>query len=148
MGVHDVDNTFWENTNPTDVSIDTMNSEELMSGSHIAEFHTPKDKEITPEDSSSQVNQHYDSQHDQQLMAPTCGTDHEYQNTSDSTSNLSADDELVTQEDESIPSIAMQDQDHANIKQELATLVSSNRITVQEFINDMVCETVVPTNQL
>ena len=40
-----------------------------------------------------------------------------------------------------------QDQDHTNIMQGLATLVGSNRKTVQEFINDMVCETVVPTSQ-
>ena len=80
-------------------------------------------------------------------MAPTSGTDHEHQNTSKSTSNLSADAELVTHENGLIPSVAMQDQDHANIMQELATLVDSNRSTVQEFINDMVCETFVPTSQ-
>ena len=80
-------------------------------------------------------------------MAPNSDTDHEHQNTSDSTSNPSVDDELVTHEDESIPSVAMQDQDHTNIMHELATLVGSNRNTVQEFINDMVGNTDVPTSQ-
>ena len=108
MGAHDVDDIFWENnTNPSDVSIDTVNSEELMAESHIIKFHIFKDKRITPEDSSSQVNQHFDSQHDRQLMAPTRDTDHEHQNTSDSTSNPSADNELVTHKDESIPSVAI-----------------------------------------
>ena len=43
--------------------------------------------------------------------------------------------------------MAMQDQDHTNIMHELATLVGSNRNTVQEFINDMVGNTDVPTSQ-
>ena len=40
LGAHPVNNDFWDNTNPTGVSIDTVNSEEKMMGSHIAEFHT------------------------------------------------------------------------------------------------------------
>ena len=75
MGAHDIDDTFWENTNPTDVSIDTVNSEEQMTGSHITKFHTPEDKEIVPEDPLSQVNQHFDNQHDWQLMVPKHDTD-------------------------------------------------------------------------
>ena len=39
------DDDLWGNTNPTDVSIDTTNSEEMMAGSHITEFHTPKQEE-------------------------------------------------------------------------------------------------------
>ena len=31
---------FWGGTNPSDVSIDTTNSEEMMTGSHITELHT------------------------------------------------------------------------------------------------------------
>ena len=89
------------------MSIDTVNSEEQMARSHITKFNTPKDKEITPEDSLSQVHQYFDSQHDRQLMAPNCDTDHEHQNTSDSISNPSIDNELVTHEDELIPSVAM-----------------------------------------
>ena len=42
----------------------------------------------------------------------------------------------------------MQDQGHTNIMHELATMVCSNRNTVQEFINDMVGNTDVPTSQL
>ena len=80
-------------------------------------------------------------------MAPTRGIDHEHQNTSGSTSNPSIDNELVTHKNKLIPSVAMQDQDHTNIMQELVTLAGSNRNLVQEFINYMVCETVVPTSQ-
>ena len=39
------DDDFWGNTNPTDVSIDIANSEEMMAGSHITEFHTHKHEE-------------------------------------------------------------------------------------------------------
>ena len=41
LGAHPIDDDdFWGNTNPTDVSIDTANSEEMMAGSHITKFHT------------------------------------------------------------------------------------------------------------
>ena len=40
------DDDFWGNTNPTDVFIDTMNSKEIMSRSHITELYTHKHKEI------------------------------------------------------------------------------------------------------
>ena len=94
LGAHPINDTFWDNTNladvsvdtvnseeqkntdPTDVSIDTVNSEEQMAGSHITEFHTPKDEEIILEDLLSQVNQDFDNRHDQQLMAPKHDTDH------------------------------------------------------------------------
>ena len=132
LGVHPIDDTFWENINPTDMSIDTVNNEEQMAGSHIAKFRTPKDKEITQEDILSEENQH---------------SNHEHQNTRDSTSNPSVADEFVTHEDESILLVAMQDQGHADIMEELATLVGSNRNTVQEFINGMVGENINPTSQ-
>ena len=46
LGVHPIDNDdFWGNNNPTDVLIDTANSEEMMAGSHIAEFHASKQEE-------------------------------------------------------------------------------------------------------
>ena len=41
------DDDFWGGTNPGDVSIDTTNSEEMMAGSHITEFHTHKHEEST-----------------------------------------------------------------------------------------------------
>ena len=44
QGAHPVNDDFWDNTNPTDVSIDTMNREEKMVGSHITKFHTHKDE--------------------------------------------------------------------------------------------------------
>ena len=93
--------------------INTVNNEEQMTGSHITKFHTPEDEEITPEDTLSQENEHFDNEHDRQLssywqhMASNHETDHEHQNTSDSTYNPSADNELGTYKDESIPSVAM-----------------------------------------
>ena len=130
MGAHPIDDMFWENTNSTDVSINMVNSEEQMAGSHITKFHTPEDKEILPEDLLSQVNQHLDNQHDRQLMAPNHDTDHEHHNSSDPTSNPSVDGKLVIHEDESIPSVVMQDQDHTDIMDELAAIVGSDRNTV------------------
>ena len=89
------------------MSIDTVNSEEQMAGSHITKFHTPKDKKNVPEDLLSQVNQHFDNQHNRQLMAPKHDTDHEHQNPSNLTFNPSIDSKLVTHKDESIPSVSM-----------------------------------------
>ena len=80
-------------------------------------------------------------------MASNHETDHEHQNPSDSTFNPSVDNEFVNPKDESIPSVAMQDQDHTNIMHELTTLVDFNRNIVQEFINNMVGNTDVPTSQ-
>ena len=45
LGAHPVNDDFWDNTNPTDVSIDTIKSEEKMAGSHITEFHTHKSEQ-------------------------------------------------------------------------------------------------------
>ena len=86
LGAHPIDDTFLEKTNRTDVSIDTVNSEEQMTGSHITEFHSPKDEEIAPEDTLSEENQHSDNEHEQQLnnyrqrMASNHEIDHEHQN--------------------------------------------------------------------
>ena len=71
LGAHPIDDHFWENTNPTDVSIDTVNSEEKMTGSHITKFHTPKDEEIIPDDLLSQVNQHFDNQPNHKTILPS-----------------------------------------------------------------------------
>ena len=43
LRAHPLNNEFWDNTNPTDVSIHTVNSEEKMMGSHITKLHTHKD---------------------------------------------------------------------------------------------------------
>ena len=46
LGAHPMnDDDFWDNTNPTGVLIDTANSEEIMTGSHITKFHTHKHAE-------------------------------------------------------------------------------------------------------
>ena len=50
LGAHPIDDDFWGNTNPTDVSIDTANSEEMMAGSHTTEFHRHKHKELVTTD--------------------------------------------------------------------------------------------------
>ena len=49
------------------MSIDTVNNEKQMAVSHITKFHTPEDEEITPKDTLSQENEHFDNEHDQQL---------------------------------------------------------------------------------
>ena len=42
VGAHPIGDEFWGRTNPSDVSIDIANSEEVMAGSHIIEQHTFK----------------------------------------------------------------------------------------------------------
>ena len=42
------DDDFWGGTNPSDVSIDTTNSKEMMAGSHISELHTNEYEEPVP----------------------------------------------------------------------------------------------------
>ena len=42
LGVHPIVDNFWDNTNPADMSFDTVNSEEQVAGSHITEFNTHK----------------------------------------------------------------------------------------------------------
>ena len=128
---------FWENTNSPDESIDTVNSEEQMEGSHITEFHTPEDEEIVPVDFFSEVNQHFDNQHDWQLMAPKHVTKQD----------PSVDGKLANHENETILSVAMQDQDHTDIMNGLRVLVGSDRNAVQKFINDMIDNTNAATSQ-
>ena len=46
LSAHPVkDDDFWGKTNLTGVSIDTVNSGEMMTGSHITEFHTSEQEE-------------------------------------------------------------------------------------------------------
>ena len=42
------DDDFWGGTNPGNMSIDTKNSKEMMTGSHITELNTHKYKESIP----------------------------------------------------------------------------------------------------
>ena len=44
LGAHPIDDDFRDNTNPTDVSIDTVNSGKQMAGSHITKFTLLKTK--------------------------------------------------------------------------------------------------------
>ena len=61
LGAHPIDNNFWENTNPADVSINTVNSEEQMVGSYITEFHTHKDEQPVIADLLSQEDQNFNN---------------------------------------------------------------------------------------
>ena len=60
LGAHPVNDDFWDNANSTGISIDTVNSEEKMTGSHITKFHTQKDKQPIIVDLLSQEDQNYD----------------------------------------------------------------------------------------
>ena len=80
-------------------------------------------------------------------MTPKHDTDHEHQNPSNSISNPSVDSKLVTCKDESISSVAIQDQDHTDIMDALAALIGSKYNTIQGFINDMVGNTNASTSQ-
>ena len=46
---------FGGNINPGDVSIDTANSKEIMTGSHITELHTHTHEDLVPLDSLNKV---------------------------------------------------------------------------------------------
>ena len=61
FGAHLIDDNFWENINPADVSVDIMNSKEQMAGSHITKFHTHEDKQPVISDLLSQEDQDYDN---------------------------------------------------------------------------------------
>ena len=61
VGAHLIDDTFWNNTNPADVSVDTVDSEEQMAGSHITELDTPENKQIVLADILCQVDQNFDN---------------------------------------------------------------------------------------
>ena len=59
LGAHFVNGDFLDNTNPTDVSIDTVNSEEQMAGSHTTKFNTHEDKQPVLADLLSQEDQDF-----------------------------------------------------------------------------------------
>ena len=58
-----IDDNFWNNSNPADVSVDMVNSKEQMTGSHITEFHTHKDEQSVIADLLSQEDQDFDNRH-------------------------------------------------------------------------------------
>ena len=84
-----------------------MNSEEQMAGSHITKFHALEDKQPVLADLLKQVDQNFDNWHDRQLMTPKHDTDHEHYNPIDLQSTTSVDYKLITNKDESIPSVTM-----------------------------------------
>ena len=55
LGSNPVNDDFWGNTNPTDVSIDTANSKEMMAGSHTTKLHTQEHDETVPPELLNQV---------------------------------------------------------------------------------------------
>ena len=108
--------------NPTDVSIDTVNSEEKMAGSHITKFHTHKDEQPVIADLLSQEDQDYNNRHDQQLMTCKHDTDRGHHNPSNPRSTTSVDCKLVTGKDESFFSETMKNEDTSDIMDEFETM--------------------------
>ena len=94
-----------------------------MAESHITEFHTPEDKQLVLADLLSQVDQNFDNQHNQQLMASKHYNDHGHHNPSNPQSTTFVDCKLVTHKDESISSVTMQNKDHTDIMDELAAML-------------------------
>ena len=62
LEAYPINDDFWNNTKPTDVSIDTVNSEKKMAGSHITKFHTHDDEQPVVTDLLSKGIQDYDNQ--------------------------------------------------------------------------------------
>ena len=63
LKTHPIDDTFWDKTKSADVSVDTVNSEKQMGGSHITEFNTYKDEQSVLSDLLSQEDQDFDNRH-------------------------------------------------------------------------------------
>ena len=122
LGSHPVTDDFWDNTNPTNVYIDTVNSKEKMAGSHITEFHTHEDEQPVVMDLLSQGNQDYDNQHDQQLMTRKHYNIQEHHNPSNPQPKTSVDCKLAIGTDESFSSEAVENGYTTNIMDELATM--------------------------
>ena len=120
------------------MSIDTVNSEEKMVGSHITKLHKHEDKQPVVTDLLNQGNQDYDNQHGQQLMTRKHDNGQGHQNPGNPQSTTSFDCQLATGKNESFSSEAVKNGDITDIMEELATIVESDRNTVQGFINDMV----------
>ena len=78
-------------------------------------------------------------------MAPKNDADHEHDIPSDPSSTPSVDCKIVTHEDESIPSVTMQNEHQTDIMDQLVAMVGSDNNTIQGFINNMVGNTGPPT---
>ena len=122
LGVYPVNGDFWGNINPTDVYIDTMNSEEKMAGSHITKFHTHENEQTVVTELLSQENQDYNNQHDRQLMIRKHDNGQEHHNPSNSQCITSVNCKLATGKNESFSSEAVENGDTTNIMDELATM--------------------------
>ena len=110
LGVHPLDDDdFWGNTNPTDVSINTANSEEMMTGSHITEFHTSRQEEP---DTTDLLNKVLDVPEE----TPKHGTDEGHHNQCDPQFAKSADCKLNTPKDESFSSDTLGNRDVAKVR--------------------------------
>ena len=127
LGPHPVNDDVLGNTNPTDMSIDTANSEEMMAGSHTTKFHTHKHKEPVTTELLNKVPNEPGVTHKHNV-----GRGHH--NRSDPQSTTSADYKLATCKDESFSSEAVKNGD--------ITEIMGNTLNMAEgFINDMVSET-------
>ena len=117
------DEDFWGNTNPTDVSIDTANSEEMMTGSHITEFHIPKHKEPVTTELLNKVLNVLELTHKH-------GASQGHHNQSDPQSTKSADCKLPTRKDESFSSNVIRNRD-------VAKVMGKTLDMVEGFISDI-----------
>ena len=127
LGAHLMnDDDFWGNTNPTEVSIDTANSEEMMAGSHIIEFHTHKHKELFTTELLKQV---------LNLPEVICkhGASRGHHNQSDPQSTKSANCKLPTRKDGSLSTDAIGNRD-------IAEVMGKTLDIVEGFISDMLPE--------
>ena len=116
------------------MSIDTANSEEKMTGSHITKFHTHEGEQPFITNLLSQENQDHNNQHNQQLMTCKHDTNRGHHNPSNPQSTTSVDYKFVTGKDESFSSEAVKNGDITEIMGETLNMVEG-------FINDMASKT-------
>ena len=124
LGAHPIDDDdFWGNTNPTDVSIDTANSEKMMAGSHIIKIHTSKQEEPGTTESLKKASN-----------VPKLTRKHDpgggHHNQSDRQFTKSTDCKLNIREDDSFSSNTVGKEDVAKVMGETLNMVEG-------FINDM-----------
>ena len=124
LGTHLIDDdNFWGNTNPSDVSINTANSEEMIVGSYITEFCTSKQEEpVTTELLNKALN----------VKEVTCNpnTSGGHHNQSDPWSDKSTDYKLNTCKDDSFSSNTVG-------KKYIAKVMGKTFNIVEWFINNI-----------
>ena len=124
LGAHPINNDdFWGNTNPTDVSINTATSEEMMMRSHITEFHTSKQEEPV-------ITELLNKASNVPGLIHKHGASGRHHNQSDGTSAKPTDYKLNTRKDGSFP---------PNIvgKEDVTKVMGKTHNMVEGFINDM-----------